>query len=72
MSSENGREFEGKVAIITGASRNIGRAIALSLAEGGAAVTVNARTSIAEAEAVASDVPYTKPRFTPAPARHAV
>ncbi len=56
MSSENGREFEGKVAIITGASRNIGRAIALSLAEGGAAVTVNARTSIAEAEAVASEI----------------
>ena len=50
------REFAGKVAIVTGAGRNIGRAIALTLADGGASVLVNARTNRAEAEAVAREI----------------
>jgi 3-oxoacyl-[acyl-carrier protein] reductase len=49
-------ELSGKVAIVTGAGRNIGRAIALALADGGAAVLVNARSNRAEAEAVAREI----------------
>lgn len=45
-----GDELAGKVALVTGGARNIGRAISRSLAAGGAAVMVNARTSRAEAE----------------------
>ena len=48
--------FDGKVAIVTGAGRNIGRAIALTLANGGASVLVNARSNRAEAEAVAREI----------------
>jgi 3-oxoacyl-[acyl-carrier protein] reductase len=50
------KELTGKVAIVTGAGRNIGRAIALTLADGGASVLVNARSNCAEAEAVAREI----------------
>src|SRR5258708_2191500 len=49
-------ELNGKVAIVTGAGRNIGRAIALALADGGASILVNARSNRAEAEAVAHEI----------------
>src|SRR5689334_10515459 len=50
------QELSGKVAMVTGAGRNIGRAIALTLAEGGASVLVNARSNRAEAESVAREI----------------
>jgi 3-oxoacyl-[acyl-carrier protein] reductase len=48
--------LEGKVALVTGGSRGIGRAIALELGRAGAEVVVGYRTGRAEAEAVASEI----------------
>ena len=50
------KELTGKVAIVTGAGRNIGRAIALALAEAGASVVVNTRSNRAEADTVAREI----------------
>ncbi len=47
--------LEGKVALVTGSGRNIGRATVLELARRGADVVVNARTNLAEAESVARE-----------------
>jgi 3-oxoacyl-[acyl-carrier protein] reductase len=50
------RELNGKVAVVTGAGRNIGRVIALTLAEGGASVLVNVRSNRAEAATVVDEI----------------
>jgi enoyl-[acyl-carrier protein] reductase III len=49
-------DLSGKVALVTGSSRGIGRACALRLAEAGADVIVNYVTSGREADAVAAEI----------------
>lgn len=48
--------LENKVAVVTGGSRGIGRAIALELARQGAAVVVNYNKSPGQAEAVVNEI----------------
>jgi NAD(P)-dependent dehydrogenase (short-subunit alcohol dehydrogenase family) len=48
--------LSGKTALVTGASRGIGRACALALAQGGAQVLIHYGRGKAEAEAVAAEI----------------
>ena len=48
-------KLEGRTAFVTGASRNIGRAIALALASEGADLVLNTRVNREELEAVAAE-----------------
>jgi 3-oxoacyl-[acyl-carrier protein] reductase len=50
------QNLQGKVALVTGASRGIGRATALALASEGAKVVVNYASSSGAAEAVVSEI----------------
>ena len=47
--------LEGKIALVTGSGRNIGRAMILKMAAEGANVVVNARSNREEAESVAAE-----------------
>ncbi|MEQ1610038.1 MAG: SDR family oxidoreductase [Hyphomonadaceae bacterium] len=48
--------LRGKVALVTGGARDVGRAISLALAAEGATVAVNYRNSAAEAEALVDEI----------------
>jgi 3-oxoacyl-[acyl-carrier protein] reductase len=52
----NEKEFEGRVALITGSTRNLGRAMAEALAQAGAAVVINSRASKPDMEATAAAI----------------
>ena len=51
-----GQDLRGHVALVTGASRGIGAAVALRLAGAGAAVAVNYRERAEDAEAVVAKI----------------
>ena len=48
--------LEGKVALVTGASRGIGKAIALELAREGARAAINYRSGESQARHVAEEI----------------
>ncbi|KAF8045252.1 hypothetical protein N665_5337s0001 [Sinapis alba] len=56
MAAQSSLPLAGRVAIVTGSSRGMGRAIAIHLAELGARVVVNYTTKSAEAELVAAEI----------------
>jgi 3-oxoacyl-[acyl-carrier protein] reductase len=49
-------DLQGKIALVTGSSRGIGRAVALALAEAGADIVLNFRNRQKEAQAVESEI----------------
>jgi len=56
MTDGNAKPLAGKIALVSGAGQNIGRAIALGLAADGATVMVNGRGNVAAIESVAEEI----------------
>ena len=50
------KDLEGKIALVTGASRGLGRGIAEVLAEKGASVIANYRTDTAHAQSICDEI----------------
>src|SRR2546421_3222701 len=63
---ESRMSLEGKTALVTGASRNIGRAIALAFAAAGADLVLNTRVNGDELQAVADECRKAGARVVPA------
>jgi NAD(P)-dependent dehydrogenase (short-subunit alcohol dehydrogenase family) len=53
---ESGQSLKGSVALVTGAAKRLGRAVALRLAEEGADVVVHYRSSAAEAQSAVAEI----------------
>ena len=56
MSQNQDKPLEGRVAVVTGASRGIGKAIALELAKRGAQIVINYHRSADAAEALVAEI----------------
>jgi 3-oxoacyl-[acyl-carrier protein] reductase len=54
--ASNSVSVQGKIALVTGGSRGIGRATSLALAGAGAKVAINYKTHFADAEAVCAEI----------------
>ena len=54
--SESPGRYDGKVALITGSSRGIGQALALTLARGGASIVINYKKNAELAEKTRAEV----------------
>jgi len=53
---KSGKSIEGRVALVTGAAKRLGRAVALRLAEEGADVVIHYRSSAAEAQSAVAEI----------------